>query len=413
MEKDLRFVRLCQYMYKKGIPFVSDTDYDTMIKELQAKGMSVNLYWEDITEEEGLKLIQEFGISNGVETGEVQFAPEAYKKIIPAAEYLKEEFEVFKGDRNKSIPIVTDKGLLSQIYTLFKNSGVREILTSLKLDGWNITLYIKDGEIVYAHTRGRITEATDVTSIMKGILRDIDGKMNIKRGYVVGELYLNSSTLPYLRDKYGKDFKTTRNSVASFLYNKVTEEDLPLAQFGAFRLELEDTQFKTVEEMYLTLEENGFQIPIYEKIGCSLDEMVGLLINWSNQINHLPPSDGIVYQPNDFTIKNSLLQIPGISGGYETGIYAIKMAGWGEQVYKTIIKDITLTSNTKSKRPSLIVEPVTTRDGRSITTVPVDHVGRLIDENLYVGKEISLRIVSEKDIRLVYDETKASFRTML
>ena len=410
---DLKFLKLCQYMYGKGTPIIADTDYDAMIKEFKSKGIEVNNFWEDITEEEGIQLMNELsGFVTQPAEKEIVYPPERYITIIEASDEVKREYEEYKIDRNLSIPIVTDNALFSRVYHLFKDAGVTTVFAALKLDGWNVTLYIVDGWIVYAHTRGKVTESTDITSLMKSVLRHVDGKLNIKRGFVIGELYLNSDKLPYLRTKYGKEFRTTRNSVASFIHNKIMEEDLQLVEFGAFRLDIENIFFDSPEQMYEELRVRGFQIPIYEKIDCNLSDMAELVIRWSKDINHLPPSDGIVFQPNSYLIKNSLLQLPEVTGNYETGIYAIKMQAWGEQVYRTVVKDITLTSNTKSKRPSLIVEPVRTRDGRVISVVPVDSVGRLIDEDIYVGKEISVRIVSEKDIRLVYDELKAEYRRM-
>jgi hypothetical protein len=179
-------------------------------------------------------------------------------------------------------------------------------------------------------------------------------------------------------------------------------------------LEIENKVFETPLEMYGELESNGFLIPKYELINCDISEMARLVMRWGNQINHLTPCDGIVFQPNSYVIKSSLHQLPSItSDNYETGIYAVKMGAWGKQVYKTIVEKIELTSNTKSKRPSLVVKPVTTRDGRTITTVPLNHLGQLVDEDIYVGKEVSVSVVSEKDIRLIYDEMKAKIRTMI
>lgn len=415
---DLKYYKLCQYMYGKGQQLVADMDFTILEESLKAKGIEFNPRWESVTESEGIALMYEYSVEHNLveapASKEIQFSYEKYLKIVPVGADVREELEKFKLDRNKSIPIVTDNVLFTQFSELFRDAECEYALASLKLDGWNITIYVVNGYIVYAHTRGKIGEATEITSIMKCILRDIDGKLNISRGYIVGELILENESLEYLREKYGKDFKTTRNSVSSFINNKVVEEDLPLAKYYAFKLEVENEAFATPVEMYQELERNGFKIPKYELVKCNISEMANLVINWGHQINHLPPCDGIVFQPNSYLIKNTLLQLPSIaSDSYENGIYAVKMGAWGKQVYKTIIKDITVTANTKGKRPSLIVEPVTSRDGRTITIIPIDHIGRLVDEDLYIGKEISISIVSEKDIRLVYDEVKAKMRTVV
>ena len=399
-------------MYKLGAPIVHDTEYDQLVEEI-SKYVEVPRRWDYITDEEGLQLMKYFGITVDERNAEIEYSPDQYVQIVKAMPEVVEEYLDFKVDENRSIPIVTDNELFERVYSQFRDANTPEILASLKLDGWNISLFIKNGQIVYAHTRGKQAEVTDVTSIMKAVLKDIDGKFDIEKGYVVGELYLESDSLPYLRDKYNKDFKNTRNSISTFINNKVVAEDMPVAQFGAFKLEIEGRSFNTPKEMYEELHLNGFKIPKHELIQCDLSEMARLVIEWGKDINHLPPSDGIVFQPNSYLVKNSLIQIPGISGSYEVGLYAIKMHSWGKQVYKTIIKEIKYTRNTKTIKPSLIVEPVYSRDGRCITTIPIDHIGRLVDEDLFVGKEISIRIVSEKDIRLMYDMDMAEIRRIV
>ena len=409
LDKCLEYLKLYQYTYKIGAPLLNDTEYDAYVREL-SQYVEVPRRWDYISDEEGLSLMSKYGLLASGTTQERVFDETLYVREVPAPTDIVEEYNHFKKDPNRSIPIVTDTDLFTKVYETFKEFGTDKIFASLKLDGWNISLYVKNGSIVYAHTRGKLAEVKDVTSIMKEVLRDIDGKMNIERGYVIGELYLNSDSLPYLRDKYNKQFKTTRNSVSTFINNKVIAEDMPIAKFGAFKLERAGVTYESPQEMYEDLKSNGFQPPMYEVIDCSLSSMAELILNWGNNINHLPPCDGVVLQPNSYLVKDSVIQIPGIANSYEVGLYAIKMGAWGQQVYKTIVKSIELTSNTKSKRPSLIVEPVTSRDGRTITTIPIDHVGRLVDEDIFVGKEVSIRIVSEKDIRLVYDTNLAEYR---
>lgn len=412
-------IKLAQYTYKLGLPLYQDTEYDMLVREYRRlhPNEEINLHWEQITDEEGLQLLYESGIGDNyillLETmGEQIFPEEAYLKTQNASDDILVRYYKYKPTSNKSMPIVTETKEFIKVVEHLQNDIDNDVILSLKLDGWNVTLYVENGEIVYAHTRGRQAEAQDVTSIMKQILskRNLD-LSRIKQGYIVGELILRDKELIPLRAKYRKKFKTTRNSLSSFINNKVIAEDLPKADFVAFHLNFVDQKFTKKDEMLKTLDEMGFEIPYNVTCDCTVEQVLFNFINMSNKINSLPPSDGVVIQPNDLKVKEDLNQIALFPDSYEIGLYALKMANWGTQVLKTFITGIDITRNTKTIKPSLKVEPVMTRDGREITTVPVDHIGRMVDEDLYVGKEISISVVSEKDIRLMYDRDKASIRT--
>ena len=409
MNQDLELFRLYQYMYRIGMPIISDWEYNKEAERLSQIYPDLDLNWENVSHDEGIYLMRKYNIVP--DDSEVTYSSDLYVREIPTPQEVKDEYHAFKMDKNRSIPIINTNKMLENFYNLFKSAGAEDLHVSLKLDGWNISMYVVDGEIKYAHPRARIGDEEDKTSIIKAVLKDVDGKIGTKRAFFVGEAYLESKHLEYLRNKYGKKFKTTRNSVSSFLNNKVTAEDMSLLSIKFFKMEEEGRVFQTAEEMYNRIKECGLQTPINMKIPCTIKDIVGVMIAWGNEVNQLPPSDGIVYQPNDFKIKNSLPQLTGISPKYETGIYALKMGVWGEQIYKTVIRDITFTEGTKGLKPSLLVEPIQTRDGRTVTTVPVDHIGRLVDEDLHVGKEILIKIVSEKDIRLVYNTFLANIRT--
>lgn len=412
MEREKEYIKLCQYMYQKGQPLVGDKEYDRLIREYEEKHGEIDKNWEDISDGEGLGLLNRFGVGATL-TSEATFPIEQYVDIKEVEQSVKDRYYNFKKEKNKSMPIVTKGYMFAKVIEMLEETGAEELHASIKLDGWNVTLYIEDNRIIYAHTRGRQAEETDITSLMKAVLAPIINKIELKRGYVVGELYLESKHLEYLRDKYKKPFKTTRNSIASFINNKVVKEDMSLATFGAFKLVQEGKEFETMSQMYTELENIGFTTPKWTEVGITTKEVAQLVIDWGEVINELPPCDGVVIQPNCLKTKSEIHQLGEFSEGYEVGLYAIKMGAWGEQVYKTVVTGISLTSNTKSKRPSLTVEPIRSRDGRTINTLQVDSIGRMIDEDIYIGKEVYLKVISEKDIRLIYNQMKADMRTKM
>lgn len=409
-KEELQFLRLAMYMYKTGLPIMTDTEFDSRIKCLEEKIGEVDHRWDNISEEEGHKLMEIYGLEVETSGREITFPTNQYVKEEKAKQEIIDRYIAFKPIWNQSMPIVQTDELITGVLNSFTEAGETEIMASLKVDGWNVTIYIENGEIVFAHTRGRQAEAQDITSIMQAVLPNIHGKIDIKQAVVVGELYLEDSSLNHLRQKYNKPFKTTRNSVSTFIANKVTKDDMSLAKFGAFHIIKENKSYGTYSEMFSELGKLGFDVPnwaIYEPTHRAIAD---LLIDWGNRLNHLPPSDGITIRPNNIRIKEGLTQLPGIVGSYEVGLYALKMGAWGDRTYQAIVEDITHTRGTKSIRPSLKITPTKTNMGRTVTTIPVDHIGRLVDEDIFVGKQIRFRVVSEQDIQLVYDKEIASYR---
>lgn len=417
----LEYIKLAQYTYRLGIPLLQDTEYDNLVRRYQVEnpGEDINLKWEEVSDEEGIELLRRYGVLEEYNSmmnvmREEVFPIESYLTVELTSEEVKSRYNEFKSVPNKSMPIVTEYEQFQKVVEHISTNPEDEedLILTLKLDGWNVTVYIENGEIMYAHTRGRTSEAQDITSVMKRALkkRNLNLK-DIKQGYVVGEVILRDKELQELRMKYKKPFKTTRNSVASFINNKVIEEDLERIDFVAFNGVFEGKKFSYQKEMLDYMSSLGFEVPIHVTCKGNFETAFITFVAMSDRINFMPPSDGVVIQPNNIEHKSDLNQISIFPESYEIGLYALKMLNWGNQILKTTIKEITLTRNTKNIKPSLIVEPVKTRDGRTINTVPISHIGRLVDENIYVGKEISISVVSEKDIQLVYDRNKAELRS--
>lgn len=343
---------LARYFYRVGEePILTDEDYDKLtniFKEKyyeQAKDYLERTYDDDPVPVDLLNLI-------GMEP--VEFSNFADRQIYASA--LDEE-------KSLSINSVTSYEEAFEFCKEKKALGL-DLIASLKIDGVNHKdLYIDD-TLKLSMSRGRAGYGFDYT---EQIFNCLPFKINttIKELKITGECYVTKAGLPILRERYRNDkYKTSKSSAISMLRVKHASSDYQYLKAKVFAAE---GLSNTLEETFITLEKNGFDVVPYIKILAeSIPDDFEEFKKWfkenvmdsiyAMQVEEDIPADGMVLEVND------LLWDDTISAQYSDKQLACKFEYWSYDVYKAVVTDIVTTQKRVNASIRIKIQPLITND---------------------------------------------------
>jgi NAD-dependent DNA ligase len=378
--KDKRVVdafALTRYMYRIGQPIVNDTFYGKLEdyckdnrEALPGISEFLNRTYDD--DPVPVEVLQEFDL------GKYAPAPnESRSEYIP---YLDEE-------KSLSIEAITE---YEDAYSYFMRLSDQDLIMSLKVDGINnksLVLETEGGlsELKLTLSRGRRGKGYDFTDTILNIVpRYFKGFPSEVKIY--SESYVESDTLPYLRQKYDPAaYKTEKSSAISMLRVKHDAEDYKHLKSLAFTAEGLSTK---LSETLDVLQTSGFntvpyikiargEVPIiYDKFVEWLKEKFDMMFNMSNGI----PSDGIVVDVDDMTYSEV------ISNQYSNRNVALKMEYWSFNYYYATIKGILVEQQRVEASVRLQLEPLLAKDRTEARMLNGFNPDIIITEDLRPGQ---------------------------
>lgn len=325
---------LARWTYSIGQPIMSDSEYTQILRYMEAMYPDdeyVNRSWSsDPCPTELLKKINRTDL--------------IYKVIL--------------SDRTESIPSLNSN---LEVKNELGNVCCKGTL-SMKHDGWNIQINYYRGKQVLITTRGRSSDAIDVSALGEFLPNSIpfDGPCK-----VVMELTINKENFKTCARLFNN--VSSRSAVSTVLSKP---EYYHLLSFYAFDIHGFDLENKCKFEV---LKEWGFNVPAYFEVESYFD-ILEALSELSNMNNTYPePTDGAVY---DGSMRR-----------------AIRLMAWEEPIYQSFVTGYLEQYGPYRISPSVLIYPIL-RNGTKQRQVSMTNWQRIIDYDLKPGAPIAFRIAS-------------------
>ena len=301
--------------YLEAKSLVSDFEYDTLMKELEA------------LEEQYPEYKSKNSPTSRV-SGEVT-------KVFPVVQHERRMLSLANSYSKDDIA-----DFIKRVEGLVPEETHMEYIAELKIDGVAISLVYEDGELLRAVTRGNGVEGDDITANIRTI-RSLPLHVKETRKFEVrGEVYFNHEDFLNLnnkREEEGEDlFANPRNACAGTLKMQdshiVSQRKLSIFCYYLFSESIEITSH---EESLLWLKENGFPINQNFAKSISADGIIDYCNRWEEKRSTLPYDiDGAVIKVNQLALHSILGETA------KSPRYAIAYKFKAEKV-ETQIRDIT------------------------------------------------------------------------
>lgn len=399
-KKDPRKVYiLARYMYRIGMPFMSDEMYERVQETIKKAGVLtdyLNRTYDD--DPVPVDLIKEsFG--------------EKYIKVFDSSKYK----DVFGEDKSLSItPVDSWRGIF-EFCTMNKD---KTLIASLKVDGVNQkTLYKKFlNNYIWEVTlsRGRTGESREYQNHKKIIRKTIPVKTLFDDVETApefldlrGEVYTDDKGRNLLKEEVhnGNKFASGKSTALSMLTTNYEDKYYEYMHSLAFSCEgIADTVYDTFKK----LEEMGYSTPPHMLIDMSgMPDDFEEFKKWFGKVLDKMyeegkelgiPSDGVVLE------INNLKEDYEVKGQYSDRSIACKIEYWAYKYYRGIITSSVDEQQRVKGSLVLTIEPLLTEDGAIATRVNVYNPSILINNNLKLGSEVYIERASGTVTNLIYGE---------
>ena len=374
----LKIFVYARYKYRIGEPVLEDRVYDMLERRLQndpalaeeAAPYLCRTYDDDPVPTALLR-----------EMGEEVLTAVDMDKRYQLKQYLDEE----KSSSIKSYVSYEE----AYEYFRFLKAEKLDFMASIKVDGVNTKMLYEDGKFAVSLSRGR--KGMECFDYTENSMKVVPGLIDLGRGYikVVGDSYVDSRGLGALRKEIDPDkYKTAKSAAISLLrvaHDRHYYNSLHTVVFFAEGIA------DTLEGMFDRLEKEGFEttphrlfswedIPDdFEEFSIWLDrEILDPLFESGGEI----PSDGVVIEVNDLNYTGCQ------SNQYNSRQCALKFKQWSFKVFRGIIEDIVIEQRRVFKSVRVKIHPMVTDDGCSATYINSFNPSILVENDLYVGKEV-------------------------
>lgn len=267
-------------------------------------------------------------------------------------------YKVILSDRTESIPSLNSNiEVKTDLYNIHGKGTL-----SMKHDGWNIQINYYNGKPVLITTRGRSSDAVDVSSLGEFLPQEIPFKGPCK---VVLELTISKENFITCARLFNN--VSPRSAVSTVLSKPEYYHLLSFTAFDIHGIDLgERCKFEVLREW-------GFNTPMYFEVS-TYDDVMAALQELSNANDVYPePTDGAVY---DGIIRR-----------------AIRLLAWEEPIYYSFVEDYLEKYGPYRISPSVLIYPIL-RKGTNQRQVSMTNWQRIIDYNLKPGAPIAFRIAS-------------------
>lgn len=347
---------VARWAYSLGSPVMSDAEYTILLHTMEA------LYPDD-------EYVNRSWSSDP--------CPTELLKSIGRNDLI---YKVVLMDKTESIPSLNSELELQQ--TLGSISGRGTL--SMKHDGWNVQVNYYNGRVVNISTRGRSSDAMDVSGLCEYVPEEIPCNNVCK---VVGELTVSKANFQFCARMFNN--VSERAAVSTILSRP---EYYHLLTFTAFDVHGYELNGKCKFEL---LQDWGFNTPMYEEVS-DFEDLVckmNILSNAKDAYQH--PTDGLVY---DGVMRR-----------------AIRLLAWEEPIYTSFVSGYLEKFGPYRISPSVLIHPVL-RGGTTQRQVSMTNWQRILDYNLQKGAPIAFRVASsatadfdEESTRLLHKQWEGNW----
>lgn len=276
----------CSYdYYVEDNPQISDTEYDTLYKQLEKLEQEYPEFILDNspTQRVGDRVLDEF------------------EKVIHKVPMLS---------LSNTFSIEDLRDFDSRISKLSSDNSI-EYICELKIDGLAISINYENGKLVSAATRGDGTVGENVTENIKTIF-SIPKTLKTKKSFEVrGEVYLPKKSFELLNKEREENnevlFANPRNAAAGSLRqldSKITAK----RRLSAFIYSVVGDENINSQKMALTVAADlGLPVNPNFKLCKTIDEVVDYIMYWEEHKQDLPYEiDGIVIKVNSYLLQEEI-----------------------------------------------------------------------------------------------------------
>lgn len=300
----------------------------------------------------------------------------------------------------KSIKTIQSMDELNSFRDSLPEEGGIALTASIKMNGHAFRAVYRRGMLSSGTTRGRYKRGRDITKHLREILPNfVEEWAEAEVVEVRGELLVSLSTFESLRNI----LKTPLSSVTSLSRDSASVEEMRLLEGCCYQVFSDDLEFNSLKGKFETLKRCGFKVPFVAFIGGInkynfsqyIDNVLDFFGKAKDNGQLIYDSDGVVVAIDDMELFNNL----GSEGNTQRGNFALKMGQhWESNVYSSTIISIEWCYGKSYITPKAIVEPIITRNGAEITTVPLYNIAVMQRYEYYPGNEIYCKFGGEQGV---------------
>lgn len=325
---------LARWSYSVGQPLLSDSEYTQLLRYME------KMYPND-------EYVKRSWSSDP--------CPTELLKKIDRTDLI---YKVILSDRTESIPSLNSN---LEVKTELGNVCGNGTL-SMKHDGWNVQINYYRGKQVMITTRGRSSDAIDVSALGEFLPDTIPFNGPCK---VVIELTISKENFKTCARLFNN--VSSRSAVSTVLSKP---EYYHLLSFYAFDIHGFDLENKCKFEV---LKDWGFNIPAYFEVNSYSDILDALSELSKLNTTYTEPTDGVVY---DGVIRR-----------------AIRLMAWEEPIYHSFVVGYLEQYGPYRISPSVLIYPIL-RNGTKQRQVSMTNWQRIVDYDLKPGAPIAFRVAS-------------------
>lgn len=333
---------ISRWMYSIGKPIMSDGEYNSLHRYLKSQNKLPEYTERSWSSDPCPKeLLTAYGLEDAI-------------------------YEVKLLDKTESIESFTTKEEIDLFYTGMNNAHV----VSFKEDGFNIQATYYNNKPLKVHTRGRSTDAMDVSQLVDILPQNISLSGEVK---IVGELTLTHNNFEELKKLFPeKKLTSQRAAVRTAIANK---NAIHLLTFSAFDIIVEGEELHATKIYYL-LNEWNFLTPEYRIVN-SIEELYEAITIMSERVKSYPkPTDGLV-------VRADLSKV----------MRAIRVGYWREDVIYSYITGYDESFGPSRLGLKLKIRPIKLSNSTQ-SKVNVTNYAIVKENKLYPGTPIAFSLVS-------------------
>ena len=333
LDERFKFI-VSRWAYSVGEPIISDAEYTMLLDFMKVRYPDdeyVNRSWS--SDPCPTKLLESIGREDLI-----------HKVVI--------------ADKTTSIPSLGTENEV--FYTL---SGVSKPGTlSMKHDGWNVQANYFNGNKVNLKTRGRDSDALDVSKLLDYLPDTIPVMGSVK---IAMELTCPKESFQFCAQMFGN--VSERAAVHTLLAHPEYYHLLAMTAFDIHGYNLDG------KNKFEVLESWGFSVPEWYNVTTYDDIRAALDLLSEHAENYPYPTDGAVYDGESR--------------------HAIRLQHWEEPIYKSYITGYLEQFGPNRISPSLLIRPVL-RKGTTQRRINITNWQRIMDNNLQPGYPVAFRVAS-------------------
>lgn len=374
---------LARFMYKVAEPIMDDSTYDEFekgLKDSEYKILTEKSYDDDPVPKE---LLDEFGLGHlAIEND----SKNEYCKYLDA-------------DKSMSIEALYD---YEEAFKFFKAHRNVRLIASVKNNGINTKSLWLDGEYKATMTRGRATNAMDVTQNAYRKLGSIrvpsEGNKTL-----YAECLVDDDKFRELPKQEGS-FTASRMAAISMLRTNYDDEWYKYLKFYFFGAEgLKPTIHETLDYLdecglntvpRLLIEPNEFPEEFEDFCIWLKSKIFDPL--YKNQVEGKIPADGVVIDVDDYSYVGE------VTNQYSSRNCALKFEYWSSAVYKGVVDKVLIEQQEVDASCVVLIKPLLTEDGATCRRVSCYNPSILIENGIKPGSDIYFVRNSEAISVIVY-----------